>query len=70
MVTFTSSSTVTNFLKVLDGNKELLNGVSLAAIGPVTAETCLKNGLTPAVTAKTFTIAGLTDAIKSYYNKE
>ena len=70
MVTFTSSSTVTNFLKVLGGSKELLEGVALAAIGPVTAETCRKNGLTPAVTAGTFTIDGLTDAIKSYYIKE
>lgn len=70
MVTFTSSSTVTNFLKVLGGSKELLEGVALAAIGPVTAETCCKNGLTPAVTAGTFTIDGLTDAIKSYYIKE
>ena len=50
-------------------SKELLEGVSLAAIGPVTAETCRKNGLTPAVTAGTFTIDGLTDAIKSYYIK-
>ena len=70
MVTFTSSSTVTNFLKVLGGSKELLEGVALAAIGPVTAETCRKNGLTPAVTAGTFTIDGLTDAIKSYYIKD
>ena len=70
MVTFTSSSTVTNFLKVLVGSKELLEGVALAAIGAVTAETCRKNGLTPAVTAGTFTIDGLTDAIKSYYIKE
>lgn len=70
MVTFTSSSTVTNFLKMLDVKKDLLNGVACAAIGPVTAATCRKNGITPAVTADTFTIAGLTDAIKSYYNKE
>ena len=70
MVTFTSSSTVTNFLKVLGGNKELLGGIACAAIGPVTAATCNKNGITPAVTAGTFTIAGLTDAIKSYYTKE
>ena len=70
MVTFTSSSTVTNFLKVLGGKKELLESVACAAIGPVTAATCNKNGITPAVTAGTFTIAGLTDAIKSYYTKE
>ena len=70
MVTFTSSSTVTNFLKVLGGKKELLEGVACAAIGPVTAATCNKSGITPAVTAGTFTIAGLTDAIKSYNTKE
>ncbi len=70
MVTFTSSSTVTNFLKATGSDSSLLEGVACAAIGPVTAATCNKNGITPAVTAETFTIAGLTDAIKSYYTKE
>ena len=42
-ITFTSSSTVTNLLKALDSEKELLKGVTLAAIGPITAKTMEKN---------------------------
>lgn len=39
IVTFTSSSTVTNLLEVLGDKKELLTKAALAAIGPVTADT-------------------------------
>lgn len=69
MVTFTSSSTVTNLLNVLEDKKELLNKVQLAVIGPVTAETCIKNGLTPTIAAEEYTIDGLMSAIESYYKE-
>ena len=45
IVTFTSSSTVTNLLEVLGDKKELLNKAALAAIGPVTADTLKKLSL-------------------------
>jgi uroporphyrinogen III methyltransferase/synthase len=66
-ITFTSSSTVTNLLKALEGDKELLNGVTLAAIGPITAKTMEKHGLKPTVCADTYTIDGLVEALNKFY---
>ncbi|MCL4425497.1 MAG: uroporphyrinogen-III C-methyltransferase [Firmicutes bacterium] len=63
-VTFTSSSTVTNLLKLLgSGGKELLQGIKVACIGPVTADTARENGLPVAVVAKEYTIEGLVQAL-------
>lgn len=67
VVTFTSSSTVTNLLQVLGDKKDLLQNAALAAIGPVTAATMESNGLTPAISAAEYTIDGLVAAIKEYY---
>lgn len=69
LVTFTSSSTVTNLLDVLGDKKDLLNKGALAAIGPVTAETLEKHGLKPAVSAAEYTIDGLMTAIEEYYKE-
>ena len=69
IVTFTSSSTVTNLLKVLGDKKDLLNKAALAAIGPVTAETLKQHGLTPAISAAQYTIDGLMTAIQEYYKE-
>lgn len=69
MVTFTSSSTVTNLLKVLGDKKSLLEKVQLAVIGPVTAETCKKHGLVPTIAAEEYTIDGLMSAIEAYYKE-
>ena len=69
LVTFTSSSTVTNLLTSLGDQRELINNIPAAAIGPVTAETCRQNNLEPDIIAETFTIAGLTDAIQRYYKE-
>ena len=69
MVTFTSSSTVTNFMALLDEEdaKELLKGVNLACIGPITQATAQDQGLTIQISADTFTIPGLVDAILDFY---
>lgn len=69
VVTFTSSSTVTNLLNVLGEHKDLLHKAALAAIGPITADTMRKHGLTPAVEAEQYTIDGLIAAIRKYFNK-
>ena len=69
VVTFTSSSTVTNLLQVLGDRKDLLNKAALAAIGPVTAAALKQNGYTPAISAAEYTIDGLMTAINNYYNK-
>ncbi len=65
IVTFTSSSTVRNFVDLLppSGIQDLLDGVMLASIGPITTETAEALGLRISVTAETFTIDGLCAAI-------
>jgi len=61
-ITFTSSSTVRNFLAM--AGVESLNGVKIASIGPVTSATAREAGLTVDVEANPHTIAGLVDAIQ------
>ena len=65
-ITFTSSSTVENFLALIEGEDVSLDGVDLASIGPVTTDTLKAHGLAPAVTAEVHTIDGLVDAILSF----
>ena len=66
IVTFTSSSTVTNLVKIL-GTSEPLKHAKTACIGPVTAETAKKNGIEPDVVAETYTIDGLVEAIRNMF---
>jgi uroporphyrinogen III methyltransferase / synthase len=60
IVTFTSSSTVTNFLAAL-GDRPVPPVV--AAIGPITAATARDRGLSVAVEAEVHTIEGLVEAL-------
>lgn len=69
MVTFTSSSTVRNFVTLLENRKELLEGVEIACIGPVTADTAIELGFTPHMIAEEYTIDGLVEGIVKYYQK-
>lgn len=62
-VTFTSSSTVVNLVKLL-GGIEPLKGVKTACIGPVTAETARKHGIELAIVASRYTIEGLVEAMR------
>ncbi|MEA4901152.1 uroporphyrinogen-III C-methyltransferase [Desulfitobacterium sp.] len=62
-VTFTSSSTVRNFLKLLDGDTALLEGVKLFSIGPITSATARELGLTIHREAEKYTIKGLVQAL-------
>lgn len=73
MVTFTSSSTVTNFLTMVDAADsdelcQLLNNVRIAAIGPITAETIRKNGLQVDVQPENYTIDDMVAAIADFYS--
>lgn len=62
-VTFTSSSTVRNFLQLIDEEKELLEGVKLYSIGPITSQTAQEYGLNIDREAKKYTIDGLVEAL-------
>ena len=65
VVTFTSSSTVKNFVELLGPRRKsaLLNGVQTASIGPVTSATLRELGLQVDIAARKFTIPGLVAAI-------
>ena len=66
MITFTSSSTVTSLIEFLDGNTELLKGITFACIGPITAHTCEEYHLFPTIVADTYTVAGLAEKIREW----
>jgi len=65
VVTFTSSSTVKNFVELLGARRKsaLLNGMRTASIGPVTSATLRELGLPVDIAAREFTIPGLVAAI-------
>lgn len=68
IVTFTSSSTVTNLVNALGNTKkELLAGIAIACIGPKTAQTAKDVGLSVAIGADESTIIGLANAIEEYF---
>lgn len=64
LITFTSSSTVKNFVAAY--GVEPLKKIPSAAIGTITAQTLEGFSITPAVVAKEFTIGGLVDAVKNF----
>ena len=70
IVTFTSSSTVTNLVTSLDGDVNRLEGVIIACIGRVTAETARKAGLNIDIIAEDSTAAGLVQAIVAHYTSK
>lgn len=63
IITFTSSSTVKNFVKFIKNDFSLLNGIKIASIGPITSETAEKYGISVDIEASTYTIDGLMEAI-------
>ncbi|EKD36518.1 MAG: hypothetical protein ACD_75C01479G0005 [uncultured bacterium] len=72
MITFTSSSTVRNFLAMIDVEsqedlKKLLAGVKIAAIGPITGKTVTDSGLRVDVQPDKHTIPEMISAIVNYY---
>jgi len=67
IVTFTSSSTVMSLMTLLgDKARPLINGVTVACIGPVTAKTAEENGLRVDVMAGDNTTTGLVAALEAW----
>ncbi len=68
-VTFTSSSTVVNFAEMFPEEDllPLLKGVTIACIGPVTAETADRYGLAADVISSVFTIPSLAEALVAHF---
>jgi uroporphyrinogen-III synthase len=71
-VTFTSSSTVRNFVSLLGdgathGDRPALGRAAIACIGPITAQTAREVGLPVDVMAKEYTMDGLVAALAEYF---
>lgn len=71
LITFTSSSTVTNFIKVigLQNFEKIKGSIRAACIGPVTAETARNEGIRVELVAREYTIDGLVAAIVGYFSE-
>lgn len=69
LITFTSSSTVTNFHALLppESIATLMSRVVVACIGPITADTATQLGFDVDIIADSYTIPGLCAAIQQYY---
>jgi uroporphyrinogen III methyltransferase / synthase len=65
VVTFTSSSTVSNFVRAFPEDRlpAVLGDAEVACMGPVTADTARKLGLPVAIVAREYTTHGLVQAI-------
>lgn len=68
-VTFTSSSTVRNFLAIFPGFKPVRGKPALACIGPVTEKTLRDSGLRAAITSDEYTVEKLARAIAGHFVK-
>ena len=64
LITFTSSSTVENFMAL---NLPWPDGMKVASIGPITSKTAREHGLKVAVEAKRHDIGGLVESIQHFY---
>jgi uroporphyrinogen III methyltransferase/synthase len=69
VITFTSSSTATNFAKLLAHRsvQEPLAGVVIASIGPITSSTIRELGMTVTAEAEESTIPGIVRAITDHF---
>ena len=72
IVTFTSASTVRNFVRVIgrDQAADLLQQTTVACIGPVTAEAAAQLGIPTTIMPAEYTVPALVDAIVSFYAEQ
>jgi len=70
VLTFTSPSTVHNFMDMVGGKEAIPDHVGIACIGPVTEEACKKAGLRVDIMQGPYSIPGLVEAIEKYLMHE
>ena len=72
MVVFTSSSTVSNLAEIVEplSLKKFLAGITVAAIGPITAQTAKTYDLKVSVQPSQYSIPSLVKAIHHYFNAQ
>ena len=67
VITFTSPSTVANFLRIMGPDFHLPAKVRIACIGPVTEAAARKAGLPVDILQERYTIPGLVDALVAFF---
>ena len=67
VITFTSSSTVTNFVDIMGKDFALPPSVRVACIGPVTAGTAAKAGFKMDILQHEYTMEGLVRALVDHF---
>jgi len=69
VITFTSSSTVNNFVEMIGPQevRELTAGISIASIGPITAEKARSLGIETTIMPGEYTIPALVKALADYF---
>ncbi|HNZ65552.1 MAG TPA: uroporphyrinogen-III C-methyltransferase [Smithella sp.] len=70
VITFTSSSTVNNFIKITGSDFRLPEGVKIASIGPVTAAAVKKAGFSVDIHQEEYTMEGLVNALNASFGKK
>ncbi|HEX5413116.1 MAG TPA: uroporphyrinogen-III C-methyltransferase [Terriglobia bacterium] len=70
-ITFTSSSTLTNFVNLVEnaGLRKILERLAIASIGPITSQTVRQHGLEVAMEAANSTVDGLIEALQVYFRQ-
>lgn len=71
VITFTSSSTATNFLKlpIPAETRQKLASAAIASIGPITSATLHSLGIEVTLEARESTVTGLVEALEGYFQK-
>ena len=70
VITFTSSSTVNNFVEIMGNDFSYPPKIKIACIGPVTAAAAKKAGFSVDIHQEEYTIEGLVRALIDYFEKE
>ena len=68
VITFTSSSTVTNFVEIMGPEYALPPQVRIACIGPVTAQTAQKAGFKIDIMQQEYTMEGLVKSLVQHFD--
>jgi len=70
VITFTSPSTVENFMAIMGQDYVTPKKVRVACIGPVTAEAAKRAGLPVDIVQERYTVEGLVETLKKYFSKD
>ena len=69
IITFTSSSTVTNFMEIMGRDFKMPAHIDVACIGPVTAATARKAGFKIDIEQEEYTMEGLVQSLIDHVKK-